>query len=173
MAQPPETEPHRDFAGERADGAGWNRVDAALLDVAGVVEPVLFFGEIHAAAAGSDDHADAAQLVARHGANIHPGVFQRLGDARHRQRHGARNMRPVLYIDVQFLVEFIGYFARHLHGQTRRIEAGDPAHPAHAVPRGLPEALAPNTIGADRADSRNDYAPHRFIFAFGPSVSIG
>ena len=173
MAQPAETEAHRDFAGERADGAGWNGVDAALLDVAGVVEPVLLFGEIHAAAAGSDNHADAAQLVARHGANIHPGVFQGLADAGHRQRHGARNMRPVLCIDVQFLVEFIGHFARHLHGQTRRIEAGDPAHPAHAASRGLPEALAPNTIGADRADSRNDYSPHRFDFAFGLLVSIG
>ncbi len=67
VAQPAESEPHGNFAGQRADGAGGNGVHAALLQVAGVVEAVLLFGEILAAAARAHHHADLPQFVARHG----------------------------------------------------------------------------------------------------------
>ena len=77
--------------------------------LARVVEAVLLFGEVLAAAAGSDDHADAAQLVARHGAR---------GRARHPPRASAtlatasgtarENVRPVLDLDVLLLVELVG-----------------------------------------------------------------
>ena len=40
------------------------------LMMAGVEEAVLLFGEILAAAAGADDDADAAQLVAGHGGRV-------------------------------------------------------------------------------------------------------
>ena len=123
VAQPAEAEAHGDFAGQRADGAGGNGVDAALLQVAGVVEPVLLFGEILAAAAGADNDADAAQFVARHGVRVQARVRHRLADARRGQRHGARNVRPVFDIHVEAFVEFIGDFARHLHGEARGVEA--------------------------------------------------
>ena len=89
------------------------------LIMAGVVEPVLLFGEILAAAAGADDHADAAQFVARHRVDVEPGIRQRLGDAGSRQRDGARNVRPVLDLHVLLLVELIGHLAGYLHLVSR------------------------------------------------------
>src|ERR1039457_3938086 len=51
VAESAEPEAHGDFAGQSADRAGRNGVDAALLDMPAVVEAVLFFGEILASAA--------------------------------------------------------------------------------------------------------------------------
>ena len=137
VAQTAETEAHGDFAGQRADGAGRDGIHAALLLMAGIEEPVLLFGEILAAAAGADNHADLAQFVARHGGGVEAGVCHRLGDAGHRQRHGARYVRPVLRVDVGRLVELVGHFARHLHERNRtgskRVIRRTPLSP----PRGL------------------------------------
>src|SRR5581483_8187799 len=60
VAQTAKSKPHRNFTGQRPNGTGGNRINAALLLLTGVVEPVLLFGEILAAAAGTDNHADAA-----------------------------------------------------------------------------------------------------------------
>ena len=62
---PAESEAHGDFAGQRADGGRGDDVHAALLLLAGIIQAVLFLGELQAAAARSDDHADLAQLLAR------------------------------------------------------------------------------------------------------------
>src|SRR5207249_9331523 len=61
MAQPAEAEPHGNFAGQRADGDGGYGVRATLLLMSGVIQAVLLFGEVLAAAARSDDYADAAK----------------------------------------------------------------------------------------------------------------
>ena len=102
---------------------GGDGVHAALLHVAGVIETVLLLGELLAAAAGADDHADAAQFLARHGGRLQAGIAQRFfhrGDA---QRHGAGNVRTVLGRHVAILVE-IHHLARHLHGMRRRDRSG-------------------------------------------------
>ena len=108
VAQAAKAEPHGDFAGQRADGAGGDGVHAALLDEAGVEEAVLLFREILAAAAGADDHADPAQFVARHGVGVEARIRHRFGHAGRRQRHGARDVRAVLDLDVLLLVELVG-----------------------------------------------------------------
>src|ERR1700761_3120595 len=60
VAHAAQAETHGDFAGKRANSASRNGVDAALLLVAVVVEAVLLFGEILAAAARANDYADFA-----------------------------------------------------------------------------------------------------------------
>src|ERR1035438_7171395 len=173
VAQPAEPEAHGDFAGQRANGAGGDGVHAALLDQAGIIQPVLLFGEIHAAATGAHDDADAAQLVARHVGDVEPGIRHGLGDAGRGQRDGARNVRAVLDLHVLFLVEFVGNLAGYLYLVRGRVEAGDPANPAHAVSRGFPKAFAPDSVRADRTNSCNYCTPHGFNFAFFLLVSIG
>ncbi len=130
--------------------------------MAAVVEPVLLFGEVLAAAAGADDHADLAQFVAGHALPIDPRVFQGFGHARRRQWNRARDMRPVFDLHVFLLVEFVRHFARDLHDEARRIEAGDSSHTAQAVPGGLPKAFTPDSVRADRTDSCDHNTTHEF-----------
>src|SRR5271169_1612180 len=66
VAHPAEAETHGDFAGQRADGACGNGVDAALFLVAGVVKTVLLLRKLLAAAAGTDNNPHVAKLIARH-----------------------------------------------------------------------------------------------------------
>src|SRR5580700_9118628 len=49
-------EAHTDFAGDRAHGSARNAEEADLLDVSGMPEPVLFFGEFLCATACAKDH---------------------------------------------------------------------------------------------------------------------
>ena len=174
MAQAAEAEAHGDFAGERADGAGGNGVDAALLLLAGVIEAVLLLGEILAAAAGADHDADLAQFVARHGVRVEAGIRQRFRHAGRGQRHGARYVRPVLHLHVPVFVEFVGHLARDLYHETadgsKRVMR---RHPAAAVSAGLPKTFTPDPIGAHGADSRNHNMTHCFCFALILIVSIG
>src|SRR5262249_1100507 len=65
VAEAAKSEAHRHLTSERADRAGGNRVYAALLLVAGVIEAVLFFPEVLASAARAHHDADAAPLVTR------------------------------------------------------------------------------------------------------------
>ncbi len=173
MAQAAEAEAHGDFTGQRADGAGGNGVDAALLLLAGVVEAVLFLREVLAAAAGADHDADLPQFVTRHGVRVEPRILQRFRNACRSQWHGPRDVRPVLHGNVPVGVEFIGNFARHLYDEARRVEAGNAPYPAAAVSRGFPKTLAPDPIGADGADSGNHNMTHCFCFALILNVSIG
>jgi hypothetical protein len=163
VAQPAESEAHGDFAGQRTDGAGGDGVHAALLGQSGVEQPVLLFGEILTAAAGTHDDADATQFVSRHGGVVESGIGHGLGHAGRGQRDGARNVRAVLDLHVLLLVELVGDFAGYLHLVRGRVEAGDPPDSAHTVPRGFPKAFTPDSVRADRADSCNDYTPHGFI----------
>ena len=82
-------------------------------------------------------------------------------------------MRAVLDLHVLFLVELVGDFAGYLYLVSGWVEAGDPADPAHAVPRGFPKTFTPDSVRADRANPCNDYTPHGFYFAFSLLVSIG
>ena len=101
---------------------------------------------------------------------VEAGILQGFGDGGRGQRHGARDVRPVLHLHPDLLIEFGGHFARNLHGESGRIEAGDAFHPAHAVARGLPEIFPPNAVGTDRADSRNHNASHGSLLLVQPSV---
>src|SRR5262249_58994915 len=92
MAQATETESHGHFAGQSSDGAGGNRVYAALLLFAAVVKAVLLFREILAATARTHNDANAAQLIAAHRLRLQAGLFQRFAKARYRHRHRARNI---------------------------------------------------------------------------------
>src|SRR5205823_1669823 len=123
-----------------------------LLLMTGVVKAVLLFGEVLTAAAGSDDHADAAELIPRHRTSIQTRVLQRLGHAGRRQGNGARDMRPVLHLHVPLLVELGRDFPGYLHLVPCGIEARDPAHAADSVARCFPEPFSPNTVGADGPD---------------------
>ena len=163
MAEAAEAEPHGDLAGQRADGAGGNGVDAALLQEPSIVKAVLFFGEVLAAAAGADDDTDAAELVARHAADIQPGVAHGFGHRRGSERYGAGNMRAILDFDVLLLVELVGNLSRYLHLITRRVKTGNAANPAHPIPGRLPKLLTADSIRADGAYSCDYHTTHRFI----------
>ena len=63
-------------------------------------------------------------------------------------------MRPVLDLHVLVFVEFVGHLARYLNGKARRIEAGDPSAPRSRRCAGFPERFPPDTVGADRTDTR-------------------
>ena len=167
MAQPAESEAHGNFAGQRADGAGGDRIYAALLQVPGIVELILVLGEILAAAARADHHADSAQLVARHGAGVKTGILQRLPHAGHRQRNGARDVGTVLRLHIARFVEFVGNFTRNLHDKSGWVEARDAAHPADAGPRGRPITFPPDSVRADRADSCDGYSMHGLLSIVG------
>src|ERR1051326_4655151 len=164
MTEAAQSETHRDFAGQGADGPGGNGIDAALFLIAGVIKPILLFGEILAAAPRTDNHADLAQLLARHGARLDAGVAEGFRDAGHRQRDGARDVRAILDFDILLFIEVVGHFAGNLNGKPRGIESGDAANPALPVLSGFPETLTPDAIRADGADSGDDYATHRIGF---------
>src|SRR5689334_266768 len=140
MAQAPEAEPHGDFAGQSPYRARGDGVDAALLEVARVEQPVLLLREILAAPARADDDADLAQLVARHGMGIQPRVGGGFRHGRGGQRNGSRNVRAVLDLHVLLVVELLRNLARHLYRVAGGIEPADSPNPAYASPRGLPEA---------------------------------
>ena len=121
--------------------------------MAAVIEAVLLFGELLAAAAGADDDANLAQFVAGHVFGLDTCVHKRFLHSRQSQRDGARYMRPVFGIDVVVLVE-IHHFPRHLYGMVRRIETADAANAAQALARGAPEILAAHAIRADCSTTR-------------------
>jgi hypothetical protein len=148
MAEPAEAEPHGDFARKRANGGGGNGVDAALLLQASIVEPVLFLGELLAAAAGADKHADAAQLSAGHGPPVEPCVGNRLSGRSGAHRDGTGNMRAVFRFHPDGFIQSLD-FSRHLHQVIRRVEAGNAANPAYTLFRPLPECFPANPIRAD------------------------
>ena len=95
--------------------------------------------------------------------HVEAGIGERLGDARGGQRDSARDVRPVLDLDILVFVEFLGDFACHLHREFRWIEAADPPHPAFPVLSSLPEPLAPNPIGAYGSDPCDRNPVHRII----------
>src|SRR5258706_10176332 len=101
------------------------------------------------------------------------GFFDRLGPARGGKWRGWRSGGRVFALDVFLLIELTRHFARHLHDETGRVEAGDSSHPAFAILCGFPEALSADSIRADSTDSSDHCATHLFNFAFGPIVSIG
>ena len=117
----------------------------------------LLFGEFLRAAARAQHHADFALLLQRQLRGIHAGIAQRFGRRRQRQRHYARNMLALVRVHPGQLVEVLN-FAGNLHGQLAGIEAADALHAADAVKHGAAERLVANTVGADRAHSRDDDA---------------
>src|SRR5579871_354016 len=160
VAEAAKTEAHRHFAGQRADGARGDGIDAALLLLARIVQPVLLFGEVLAASAGADDDADTAQFVAAHGGGIETSVIEGFGNAGGRQWHRAGDVRAILRFDVALLVEFVRYLAGHLHHESRWIKPRDAAHTASAGTRGLPKTFAADSVGTHRTDSCDDDSPH-------------
>src|SRR5208283_2531807 len=173
VAQAAETEPHRHFAGERADGPRGNRVHAALFQMAGVKEAVLLFGEILAAAAGADHDTDAAQFVARHVGWVQTGVFHRFRHAGHRQRHGARDVGTVLHVHVLLLVKLLRHLPCDLHLKWRWVETRNAPHSTDAIAAGLPKGLTTDSIWAHRANPRYRHATHFYVLAFPRLLSIG
>src|SRR5689334_9426571 len=118
MTQSAKPEAHGNLAGESADRRSGNRIDAALLDVARVIQPVLLFGKLLAAASGSDDDADTAQLVPRHRDRLEARVEQRFFNSGDAKRNGARYVLAVLGRDVEAFIE-INHLAGDLHGVLR------------------------------------------------------
>src|SRR5258706_13681932 len=115
--------------------------------MAGIVEPILLFRELLAAAAGPDDHAHAAQLVLGHALRLEASVDERLLNRSHAQRHRARDGLAVFRVHVPRFVE-VHHLAGDLHRIAGRGEARDLADAADATPGGLPERLAPDPVRA-------------------------
>src|SRR5580704_10572054 len=166
VAHPSEPEPHGDFTRQRADRRCRNRVDAALLLVPAVVQPVLLFGKLLRSAARADDHSDSPQLLARHRTRLDPRVRYRLARSRDRQRDCARYMLPLLRFHPGGFIE-VRDLAGNLHLVVRRVEARDAPHPALPAPRRVPKNLPADAVRAHRAHPRHHYATlgHRFIFS--------
>ena len=157
VAEAAEAEAHRDFAGQRADGAGGDHVHAALPFLAGVIEAVLLLGKFLAASAGAQDDADLAELVARHAGGLDAGVGESFLHGGDSERRGAGDVRAVLGRDVILLAE-AGHFSGHLDGIAGRVETGNAADAATPVAGGFPEGLPANTIRTHGPDARDHHA---------------
>ncbi len=156
VAHAAKSEAHGDFAGQRSDGGGGDSINAALFLVAAVVEPVLLFGELLRAAAGTDNHADRSQFVAGHAAGFHGCVGDGFARGGRAERNAARNVGTVLRLHLGGFVKTAD-FAGYLHLEAGGIEARDSSDTALAGPRGAPEVLSADAVGADNADSGDDH----------------
>jgi hypothetical protein len=84
----------------------------------------------------------------------------------------ARDVRPVLDLNVLLVVELIRHLAGYPNGVAGWIEAGDLSDAALATDRSFPKTLASDTVGTDRTDTRYRYPKHDFdfrVFAFNPT----
>src|SRR5205085_139901 len=128
--------------------------------------------KILTAAARAYDDADPPEFVARHGFHIDAGIREGLRHGGRRERHGARYVWAILHLHVLGFIEFIRNLPGDLNLINARVEAGDTADAAHAVPRGLPKRFPPDSVRADCSNSGDDYAAHE-NFAFDLAITIG
>ena len=153
-----------DLAGEVADGRAGDIVGAGLFKLIREIEAILFLDEVRRAPAASEDHSPRAFLLQTYGRRIDPGGPERLRGRCNGQRRGARHTLERFRLEVVRglkPLDLAGYLTREVFG----IEEGDRIDSADPVPRGLPEFLYPDAIGAHHADPANHDSPPRGSFA--------
>src|SRR5581483_5978926 len=134
LAGTAEAETHTDLTGHGSHGAAGNTEKADLLDLPGMVQPVLLFAEIHRPAAGAQQHADLALFIHAHGGKsgrIKAGGLQSFGRRRNSHGNGARDVLAFVGVYPGKLVE-VFEFATDVYRQFRRIKARDAGYAAFA-----------------------------------------
>ena len=90
-------------------------------------------------------------------AGSRPASCKRLGGGGNRQGHDARNMLALAGIHPGQFVE-LRNFARDMHRQVGRIEAGNALHARLARQNGAAEGFLADAIGTDHAHAGNNDA---------------
>ena len=153
-------EAHADFAGNRAHGSAGNAEQAHLLDVSGMPEPVLFFGEFLGAAAGAEDHADFAFFVHRHGRRVEAGVPDGFAGGGYCQGYDAGHVLALTRIDPGEFVKF-GNLAGNVHREVGGIKPRNALHAGLSRKNGAAEGFFADAVRADHADSGDNHAGKR------------
>ena len=146
---------HADFAGQRSHSAAGNAEQADLFYVSAVPEAVLLLGKFLRAAAGSQNHADLALLLHRHGGGIEAGILDGFGGCGNGQRHDAGDMLALARVHPRQFVKF-GNFAGDMYRQGGRIEARDAFYAGFAGEKGAAKGFFAYAVGADDAHSSDD-----------------